>query len=291
MRLWLADFLAGITRQWPFDKGRWRLALVALQLRGDTAGMKCVKTHHGQWLDVDLSQFLDREIYATGHWEIFETSFIRQWLKPGGSFLDIGANIGYFTTLAASCVGKNGHVVAVEATPATATRLRANLAKNACAHVTVHDVAAGETEASVFIEVRQAGNVGGNALIRPGEDGQKLGYTRVPMQRLDKMLEFRRFDLVKMDVEGAEFKSLKGAHTLIKKGCLPHILFEYSPSLLERLGDHPTDLINFLRSNDYCIFMHDGGAWHSATDEQLSGNSQLNIFASQSATLEDLPVR
>jgi FkbM family methyltransferase len=281
----LGSLIAAGARMWPFEKGRWRLGMLALRLSNTQRENVLIHTHYGEILELDLKQFLERDIYATGFWEKMETDFIRSWLKPGDTFLDIGANIGYFTTLAASCVGPKGQVIAIEATPTTVVRLQRNLALNSCAHVRVHAVAVGELEGSIQMEVREVGNIGGNAISITTNTTQST----IPMHRLDDLLPSQRFALIKMDIEGSEYKALRGAQSLITQGFLPHILFEYSPNLLVRLGDDATMLVEYLRENAYQLYLYEGHCWKIASDDMLRSASQQTIFASQTASLQDLP--
>ena len=69
-------------------------------------------------------------IVLDGLWETHVTDWLQQTLRPGQMFVDVGANVGYFTLLGAQLVGPKGRVVAVEAHPGLAELLRRNVIMN-----------------------------------------------------------------------------------------------------------------------------------------------------------------
>ena len=71
--------------------------------------------------------FVSRRIREEGFWEPHETSLILELLQPGDTFLDVGANIGYFSILAAAAVGDAGHVIAYEPDPENYRLLQTNV--------------------------------------------------------------------------------------------------------------------------------------------------------------------
>src|SRR5919198_458966 len=88
------------------------------------------RTAYGFRVAGDQRRLMPRCIYWFGTWEPPLSEWTRRALRPGDVFVDIGANFGYFTLLAARAVAPGGSVVAVEAWPATAARLEENLARN-----------------------------------------------------------------------------------------------------------------------------------------------------------------
>jgi hypothetical protein len=95
----------------------------------------------GAELNCDIHDLIQRMIFYFGIWEPEVTSLICRRLRKGGTFLDIGANIGYDTLLAASCVGPGGRVIAVEASAPIFEKLKANVQRNAFRNVAIHNVA------------------------------------------------------------------------------------------------------------------------------------------------------
>src|SRR5574341_861166 len=87
-------------------------------------------TVFGSRIAGDTSDILQQYIYYFGVWEPHLTRWIGRRLSPGDAFIDVGANIGYFSLLASKLVGDSGTVVSIEASPRTFDLLQGNLARN-----------------------------------------------------------------------------------------------------------------------------------------------------------------
>lgn len=140
-------------------------------------------------------------------------------LGPGAVFVDVGANIGYYTRLASVLVGAEGHAHAFEPLPAALPLLRANTAGRS--NVTVHAVAVGAAEGEVDFFARPMGDT---SSMEPDPSAERI---RVRVAALDAELpDLPRLDLLKIDVEGYELEVLQGAMTLIRTH-LPVVFFEF----------------------------------------------------------------
>jgi FkbM family methyltransferase len=154
---------------------------------------------------------LDLYVYLFGVWEPNLTAFVTNRLEPGSTFVDVGANCGWFTLLAASRVGPTGHVVAVEASPLIAEKLRGNIERNGFGNVRVAVAAVGSGPGEVVIvhgpaEHTALTKVQAGTAVVAGE------YT-VACDTLPALLsgdELSRARVVKIDVEGAEFDVVSG---------------------------------------------------------------------------------
>ncbi len=98
---------------------------------------------NGYWMELDVGETIQRLMYF-GEYEPAQSQWVRDILKPGATFLDVGANVGHYTTLAASLVGSEGHVVAFEPSPYAYTKLKAILQDNNITQVRVFQCAAGD---------------------------------------------------------------------------------------------------------------------------------------------------
>ena len=112
-----AGFLSGAFRPFPYFRGRQRV-LNAITPR---VGTRVVKVH-GTPIRLSLSEYIDRNVYM-GSYEPEETAIVRRLLRPGATFVDAGANIGYFTAVASRAVGVSGRVLAIEPMPQLFARL------------------------------------------------------------------------------------------------------------------------------------------------------------------------
>jgi len=176
-------------------------------------------------------------------------AFDKPWL------LDVGSNIGVHSLAAAAA---NFAVLAIEATPGTAARLRCSAARNNFFHLAVINAAVSDANAPSHLCVSEwVGNMGGNHL-GPGTcpDGNK----RVPTLQLDKLFaalptELRAPTVLKMDVEGFEFQALRGGKTWLAGHRPAFVVTEVAPDYLARNGDTWTDLIFFWLDLGYQVWL------------------------------------
>lgn len=205
-----------------------------------------VRTWFGQRMSVRPSDFVENRICFFGKWEPAVTEIFCQ-LKPGDVVVDVGANVGYYTLLAAKLVGPSGHVYAVEASASTRSRMQRNLSLNRVSNVTVLPVAAWDSAGeTVFYHTRH--NQGG-ATLRHSEDAM---YTEtVELSRLDDLIDSKRapnIALIKMDIEGAECHALRGLMGTLENAPRAQIVSEVNPTMLMQLGGSATELFALLEA-------------------------------------------
>jgi FkbM family methyltransferase len=192
-----------------------------------------------------------------GLWEANVTAWMQGILKPGQVFVDVGANIGYFTLLAAQCVGPKGRVVAVEAHPRLAGLLRRNVVMNNMhPYVTTwHRAAWSEATTLKFhLRAHYTGNSSAGSLGPVGlayfDDQEEI--VEVEAVSLDELLaDCPHVDVMKVDVEGSEVHAFTGlARTLAANPGIT-IIFEWSPSQLAAVGDTAGALIDLLEGHGF----------------------------------------
>lgn len=184
----------------------------------------------------DLRNVIAREACLTGRTAPAETAVVRASLPAGGTFVDVGANWGYFTLVAADAVGSAGRVVALEPDPRVHAELRANVARNGIGTVTVLPVAAsdraGEAVLAGYAEADR--NRGVSSLVAaPAGAAASFPVRTAPLDDLLDGLSIDRVDLVKIDVEGAEELVVRGMARGMAAGRYRRILVELHP------GQHP----------------------------------------------------
>jgi FkbM family methyltransferase len=189
---------------------------------------------------------VSRSIRETGLWEPFESRLVLALLPPGGVFVDVGANIGYFSLLAASVVGAAGRVFAFEPDPANYSLLQNSAELNALAP-RIHAVRAGlarhDGDARLYLSEDNLGD----HQVYPGVTRR----ASVPIKLLDggRYLSTRldRLDLVKVDVQGAEYEVMAGLLPLLRAQRMPpQILIELTPWSLRQAGSSGRELIELL---------------------------------------------
>lgn len=184
-------------------------------------------------------------------------------LEPGDLVVDVGANIGYFTCLAASLVGPSGRVLAFEPDPANIARLESNLALNGLANVTIVPQPASDRPGEVTFFLNSDSS-GGNALWDPARfpGNRQSAQERKPqtLQATTLDAEIARLGgrlpkLVKIDTEGAEQKVLEGAPRLLGNAAVPFVVAELHLFGLAQLGASQESLRGLMAAQGYETFL------------------------------------
>jgi FkbM family methyltransferase len=141
-------------------------------------------------------------------------------LRPGMTFWDVGAHIGFFSLIASRLVTRTGHVEAFEPFPPNRVRLATSIALNQAANVTIHAIALAEGTGTAAFHMTSSSLTG--SLVPNGGD------SFMPVQCVsadDAMRSIRAPDFVKIDAEGAELAVLRGARRMLLSN-RPTILIE-----------------------------------------------------------------
>ena len=139
-----------------------------------------------------------------------ERAAIAPYLSDGGTFVDVGANIGLYALWAARRVGPSGRVIAVEPHPATAERLSFNIAANGHDNIRVVRSAVGKTEGTAKLHASAGGNSGQSSLLADVAFRSEQAF-RVPVRPLlDIVTEagLSAIDVLKVDIEGYEDRAI-----------------------------------------------------------------------------------
>lgn len=169
-------------------------------------------------------------ILQSHEYEPRTSDFIKRWLKPGQTFVDAGANIGYFTILASKIVGEDGRVYVFEPSISNFKVLKANIQLNKCSNITVINKAlldkAGQSRLYAIDPTSHGQLYLQEALVgdkplglqghKPKDVLAKNDYEEVETIRLDEVLSTPP-DMVKLDVEGSEVLAIKGMVKLLGK--------------------------------------------------------------------------
>ncbi|MGB7283438.1 MAG: FkbM family methyltransferase [Candidatus Acidiferrum sp.] len=142
---------------------------------------------------------------------------VQQHLLPGMTFYDIGANIGFFSLLAARLVGNAGRVVAFEADPEIATRLREHAARNAFGWIRVEEKAVWSEPGAVFFARTDPATSPDRGLghIVSASAGDTIPVSGVSLDEYTRTQPAP--DFLKCDVEGAEVEVFRGARRLLRE--------------------------------------------------------------------------
>ena len=188
----------------------------------------------------------------SGEYEPHLTAVFERYCTPGATVVDVGANLGYYALLAAKLVGPGGRVVALEPNSENCRLLLSSLRLGGVANVQLFPVAADATTGWAYYSTHVGSN-GGFV-----EDGDLLAHPGVvvPTFRIDDIVQ-GPVAFLKMDVEGAEGRVVKGASRLIERD-RPIVTTELKSEMLERVsGMTVRDYLGYFEGLGYALSVLD----------------------------------
>jgi FkbM family methyltransferase len=206
-----------------------------------------------------------------------EMAVWQAWLKPGALFVDIGANVGLYTLLAAEC---GSEVIAIEPVNATAEALRRNLKLNRVAH-------------GVHVEEAALLNRNGTAVL-DGKDPNRQSATwsdngDVRATTLDEILGQRTALGVKVDVEGNERLVLEGGARALGEHRIGLMQLEWNDTSMGALGEGRGPVARLIRRAGYVLVRVDSSGRNlSVMDDDEAERDGRDVFAVPEERLEEL---
>jgi FkbM family methyltransferase len=212
------------------------------------------KRMNGVLFEYDLADYLGTAPMYFGSYAPLVTETMKKYLRQGGVFIDVGANIGYLSAIAAGLVGNAGEVHSFEPVPAYYERLQRLAELNPRHSIFPNACAAGERAGTCPIYVTR----------EPGQNTMVPAYQRraeivstldVPLRRLDDYISDKkigRVSLIKIDAEGFELPVLKGLERYFSSAReTPPIICEIAPRAYPLLGKSLTDLKDYMGQFGY----------------------------------------
>lgn len=200
------------------------------------------RTTDGFLMHLDSSDFIQRSIYLSGTWDDDVGRVVRE-VQAGGLFVDCGANVGYFSLLAAS---RGASVLAFEPNPRCAQLIEANARLNGFESIEIRRLGLSSEAGRSVLHVEDLGNIGGGSL---KSTGHEVGA--IDLDTLDNQLAGATPNLIKIDVEGAEVMVLRGAEKTLSAANAPSVLCEISEFSLRQLGSSKEELFGLMTRYGY----------------------------------------
>ncbi len=226
---WLIDLLRPIS-----FRGKARLLAPLTPQIG-----KRVTSVFGYRLPLDLKNYVDRTIYL-GCFEPVNSLRFRRILRQGMTVVDVGANIGYFTLLAASLVGRKGRVIAIEPHPTNFSILSEVVRTNGLGQVQPLAFGLGDVKSRAEISMAdQALFPNRTASMVPPKSDTSFS---VEVRTLDDCVSewgIETIDLLKIDVDGFESKIIAGAKRSLENGTIKNVIVEFNEFWLRTTGGSP----------------------------------------------------
>ncbi|RYD78810.1 MAG: FkbM family methyltransferase [Verrucomicrobiaceae bacterium] len=214
---------------------------------------------------VAMNLYLDSELCKLiyyKHFEAHEREFMNAFLRPGDTFVDVGANIGLFSLIAARVVGPSGRVFSFEPTPLSYSRLQENIQANGFNNVRTFQLALSDEEGSLEFSKSVDGFDAWNSPAAPAM-GSKIEKEQVQATTWDKFSVDQdlngKITMMKIDVEGWESRVLAGARESLKCPDAPLLQVEFTEEAAILAGSTCAELYRSLESLGYgmCVFNAD----------------------------------
>ena len=212
---------------------------------------------HGCKIEVNPNdEGLSAELLVHGSHEPDTTKFISNYLKQNMTCIDIGANIGYYSTLYSKIVKNSGKVISIEPSPVNFKYLKNNLQLQNIKNYQLFNCACGAQENNVKFLLDKRAN---KCMIIQNEkiSSDTSTIVTVPVKKLDDIVlesKVQNVDFIKMDVEGYEWFAIQGSVETIKK-FKPTIQIEIH---FNKLGiDITKKLLTYFKNENYIIIYHD----------------------------------
>jgi len=227
------------------------------QLGQCRVGFATVALPWGMPLTVRIDDDIGRAIWHSAVYDLAVSEVLWRLIDPGAHAVDVGAHVGYMSSIMAARVGRQGAVDCFEPHPGLFDRLNANVSRwrtnGLACRISTHCVALSDRKRQAFLRLPPwfERNEGTASLVDNEEP--QLGRTiAVGVDTLDEVLAGASISVLKLDVEGHELQVLAGANESIARDRIPHIVFE------EHRG-YPAPTTNFLESRGYQVYRVDAG--------------------------------
>jgi len=182
------------------------------------------------------AELMTPSLLEHGYWAAELTNLMRAVLRPGMTFVDAGANIGYFSVLGSNLVGPTGRVFCIEVDPGNVEILRANLWRNGCANARVLPVAAWSDRTELNLSVNPSGGAGSAVGFSTSQDAT------VPAYRLDELIA-GQVDYMKVDCESTDHMVVRGAEGLLRANPAMVTTVEFNPNHTSHTGHAPAEIL------------------------------------------------
>jgi len=216
-----------------------------------------IKEINGIKFEFDFNYCSHVKRFYFGTYEARLVRILKTFLKEGDTFIDVGANIGYITAVAAGCVGKKGAVHSFEPIPEYFQKIKKIAEMNKGYKIIVNPFAIGDEEGKIKIYI--SSQIGCDTVISAKADGKN--FLEVPVKRLDNYIienKIHNIKIIKIDVEGFEFPVLKGLEEYFLKcrdnNFYPLVLCEIHPDWLPLVGSSLQNVFEYMAKFSYYPF-------------------------------------
>ncbi len=266
--------LFSIVLRLPEFKGKWRF--IRFFQRRLATPIWIVQG--GLKMELDCNEWAQLYLAQHGVAEPITMDRVRETLKPGDTFMDVGAHVGFVSLVARQCVGDKGVVIAVEPQPYNCERILRNWELNGYSNLRLHVAAAGPEARMITLPQQAATDKSRLSLNLTMPDALELSF-QVPLITLSSLVEqhqVTRIKLLKIDVEGFELSVLQGMEKDLDR--VDNIIFESLDGDSAGLG-RTREVCHWLIERGFTIYSVDLKPWVDGMELKES-----NLIAQRTTT-------
>ena len=214
--------------------------------------------HHDIRMELDPEEWLQIDLRASGRLEPRTTALFARILRPGDSYVDVGAHVGYHSLLAARLVGAGGRIFSIDPQPYNCAKILTNAELNGFSNITVIAAAVAETDGFTSLKNQSRQDKARLTLAGTGVNDGALTFVvpKITLRWLIENYKLRPVNLLKIDVEGFELEVLNGVGDAMR--AVENIVFEALPG---EDADRTQAIERKLRDFGFQMFDVDGVAW------------------------------
>ncbi len=234
-RLWIRYFPSRFGKDMAWEFVSWRVF-----------NYEATRTMFGATMAGNTKDTIQKHIYYFGTWEPHISAFVSSRLKKGDYFIDIGANIGYYSLLASTLIEKEGKVIAIEASPKVFEMLQRHIKINDFQNIKTICCAVSNKRDKLVIHHAEESNIGATSVVHNFKQSFEpdMEVDAAPLGDILLNDEISRARIIKIDVEGAEWLVIEGMESVFPKlRDDVEILLEVTPETLEHFGKKFDDLL------------------------------------------------
>ncbi|MBZ5558467.1 MAG: FkbM family methyltransferase [Acidobacteriia bacterium] len=230
----------------PIARGKYRLGHLM-----DRAIGRVAYTIDGLVLMLSPVSLLDRRLIRGEEYDRFVVNVVTGALSEGGHFIDIGANIGYVSLVAAKCLGTRGTVFSFEPSPREYARLRQHCVANSTRNVVVVNKGIGAVTERTVLRIADIGNHGMNSRHSIRSAMKACLAEFIPITDALPLPDLAQARCVKIDVEGDEMNVLRSFEPVMETLRFAVFVVEITPSYLRLAGHSAADVYNFFSAYEF----------------------------------------
>lgn len=200
---------------------------------------------------LEPDQCVDRAIiFYPQLWDHKEFTFLKNILKPGDTFIDLGANIGFYSLRVAQILNGSGRILSIEGDTYNYKKLCKNISLNpSLKNIDTVNIGVSDKIERIDFFVNLDGNYGGNSFVRSSDNCDIVSVNCEPLSLILLNNDIGKIDVLKIDIEGFEFKVLSEFFANADRAKFPkYLIIEYN-DLLVKLSDG--DVLELMSSVGY----------------------------------------